>query len=337
MPDAPPTLSVVIPVYNGEETIGACLNALFASTFGDFEALVVDDASTDDTTGVVNTFPCKLLPGAANSGPAAVRNLGAAHTSGRILFFLDADVVVEPETLSQIVAAFDSRPEISALFGSYHPDCVPNDFVSRYKNLLHHFTHQNSREDATTFCGGFGAIRRDAFFAVGGFDPGRRFLEDVEMGHRLSQAGHRIWLNKRLMFYHCKRYTLLGLIRSDVVGRAIPWTRLIMATRMARNDLNTKTHNVLSVPLSFALLATLPAFVMRWGALACAGLFAMLVGLNFGFLRFVRHERGVWFACCAALMCWLGYLYSGVGLLLGVLGHLRDKMRRHGIGSERTT
>jgi glycosyltransferase involved in cell wall biosynthesis len=335
MPDALITLSVIIPVYNGEETIAACLNSLYASTYQDFETIVVDDGSTDGTTTVVKGFPCKLMECAVNGGPGAGRNLAAAHAAGRILFFLDADILIEPHTLSRIVAAFDSHPEISVLFGSYHSDCVPTDFYSRYKNLLHHYTHQNSREDATTFWSGAGAIRREAFFAVGGFDPRWRFLEDVEMGLRLSQAGHRIRLDKRLFCYHCKRYTLFGLIRSDVIGRAIPWTRLILATRRVRNDLNTQTHNMLSVPLSFVLLAGLPAIVIWQGALVWAGLFALLVWLNRGFLGFVRRERGVGFASCATLMCWVGYLYSGVGLLLGILGHLRDKRRRPAIESER--
>ena len=105
------------------------------------------------------------------------------------------------------------------------------------RTFLHHYTHQTSKEEAATFCGGVGVIRRDAFFSVGGFDPKHRFMEDVELGIRLHRAGHRIRLHKELQVTHLKHYTFAGLIRSDVIGRAIPWTRIMLDSRVIRNDL----------------------------------------------------------------------------------------------------
>ena len=245
------------------------------------------------------------------------RNLGAAQSAGGILFFLDADILVAPDSLSEIARAMAERPEISALFGSFASTTMPDNFAAVYKNLRHHYTHQTSNEEAATFCGGFGAIRREAFFAVGGFNPNQRFMEDIDLGYRLHRAGHRIWLHKRLQFIHCKHYTLAKLIHADIFGRAVPWTRLMLDSRVFRSDLNTQAHNVWSLPLSYLLLATL--FVPMLWLPVTLPLAAMLLWLNRGFLGVTRRERGWFFAVRAALMCWLGYLYSGIGALLGLL------------------
>jgi glycosyltransferase involved in cell wall biosynthesis len=322
-------LSVIIPVRNGETTIRQCLNRVYASTFRDFEVIVVDDHSIDGTAAIVRSFPCQLISSAENLGAGRARNLGAASAHGRIFYFLDADILVNAETFGRAVDAFRCHPEYSAMFGSFEKNTPAEGFVSVYKNLLHHYTHQTSSEEAGTFCGGLGAIRRDAFFEVGGFDPKWRYMEDVELGCRLHRAGHRIWLNKQLQATHLKRYTFAGLIHSDVSRRAIPWTRIMLDSRVIRSDLNTQAHNVASVPVSFLLLAAL-VIPRLWSPLGLPIFLpaAVLLILNRGFLAFVRRERGFIFMTGAILMCWLGYLYSGVGAVIGLLGYIRDSFRR---------
>jgi glycosyltransferase involved in cell wall biosynthesis len=319
-------LSVIIPVYNGEVTIRQCLERVYASTFRDFEVIVIDDHSTDGTSAIVRSFPCQLICCPENLGPGYARNLGAASASGRILYFLDADILVKSDTFSQAMDALRCHPECSAMFGSYERNTPGDNFASVYKNLLHHYTHQTSKEEAATFCGGVGVIRRDAFFSVGGFDPKHRFMEDVELGIRLHRAGHRIRLHKELQVTHLKHYTFAGLIRSDVIGRAIPWTRIMLDSRVIRNDLNTRAHNVASVPVSFLLLAALaiPSLWLPLGLPAAA----VFLALNRGFLGFTWRERGFIFLGGAILMCWFGYLYSGVGASIGWFGYVLGSFRK---------
>ncbi len=321
-----PALSVIVPAYNAEATIRQCLEGVQASTFRDFELIVVDDCSTDRTADIVRSFACKLIRAPENLGPGRARNLGVAHASGRVFYFLDADILVKPGTFASAMNALESHPESSALFGSFEKDTPANNFVSKYKNLLHYYTHQTSREDAATFCGGFGMIRRGAFCEACGFDPKRRFMEDVDLGMRLYRTGHRIRLEKDLRVTHLKRYTFLSLIRSDVVGRAIPWTRLMLDSRVIRNDLNTRIHNVASVPVSFLLLAAVlvPNLWSPFGLpLCCAAM--ILIALNRGFFGFVRRERGFAFLLGAIPMCWFGYLYSAAGAGFAWCGYLRDR------------
>jgi glycosyltransferase involved in cell wall biosynthesis len=312
-------VSVIIPVYNAGETVERCLKSVFNSDYKNFEVIIVDDKSTDRSLDIATEFPCNVVRMTKNSGAAAARNKGAEVSHGGILFFLDSDIIIEKNTIEQIAKTFQSKPEISALFCSYQMNTIPENFFSIYKNLIHHHTHQTSCESAATFCGGFGAMKRDVFFRFGGFDESYRSLEDMELGYRLYQSGYKIYLNKEIQVTHCKKYTFLNLIKSDVINRAIPWTQIILNKKFFRNDLNTKVNNVLSVPLSLLLLFNLP-LLFFWPK--CGYLFILLLAfllvLNGDFYLFVLRKKGGMFTLKAILMNWFNYLYSGAGWTIGV-------------------
>lgn len=157
-------------------------------------------------------------------GPASARNRGARHASGSIFLFVDADVVVQRDTLSRAVAFFRARPDIAAVFGSYDDAPAEMNFVSQYKNLQHHFVHQRAAPEAATFGAGCGAVRREAFEAVGGFDAKRYpqpSVEDIELGYRLRRMGCEIALDRGLQVKHLKRWTFFSLLRTDIFNRAL--------------------------------------------------------------------------------------------------------------------
>jgi glycosyltransferase involved in cell wall biosynthesis len=322
-------ISVIIPAHNAAWIVADCLQAVFQSTFRDFEVIVVNDCSTDQTAEIARGFPCTVLATSFKSGAGAARNLGAASASAEILVFVDSDVLIKPDSLAAVAAAFESEPALAGLFGSYEAATAPGNFTSVFKNLQHHYTHQTSNERANTFWSGFGAVRRTPFEEVGGFPSGRK-MEDVELGYRLTLNGHRIRLRKDLRVLHCKRYTLAKLIQSDLFDRAVPWVCLMLELRIFRNDLNTRDHNVMSVPLSVLLLAwplldwlTASANLYVWALLPIL-VIGFLV-LNRGFLNFVRREKGLPFAAGASVLCWLGYLYSGVGVAIGLLMYWKHR------------
>lgn len=317
-------ISVIIPVYNAQEAVGDCLKSVFTSDYKNFEVVVVDDSSTDDSPNIVNLFPCKIVSMTENVGPAAARNRGAEVSRGEFLFFLDSDIIIERSTIGQILKTFESKPDIDALFCSYQKNTVPSNFYSEYKNFVHHYTHQNSLEEAATFCGGFGAIKREVFFKFGGFNENYRSLEDMEFGYRLYEGGCKIYLNKQIQVTHCKNYDFISLIKSDVLNRAIPWTKLMLHRRIFRSDLNVKMNNVLSVPVAFLILFNLPLiYFLPKSAFVFVLLTGLFLLLNQRFFRFVLKEKGIRFTIKTVLMNWFSYLYSGVGLIIGLTGFMK--------------
>jgi hypothetical protein len=85
----PPVVSVVMPVYNAAATLEECLTRLGQSTFEDFEVVVVDDGSTDESNDILARFPVRVVSSTGRIGPAAARNLGAHAATGEFLFFID--------------------------------------------------------------------------------------------------------------------------------------------------------------------------------------------------------------------------------------------------------
>jgi GT2 family glycosyltransferase len=300
---------------------------------------VLDDASTDDSPGVAAALGATVLRLDHRSGPAAARNRGAEAARGEHLFFVDADVVVHPETVGQVAAAFAADPTVDALFGSYDRQPGAANFLSQYKNLFHHFVHQQGSAEASTFWSGCGAIKRSVFLEMGGFDTtyDRPCIEDIELGARLRRAGRRIALVKEIQASHLKRWTLPGIVRSDVWDRGVPWTELILRDGRLPDDLNLKLSQRLSTVLAYALVGALaaalvatPAMAGRvvglpprtWAAIAAA-LLLLLVAINRRFYGFFARERGALFAVRVVPLHVLYYLYSGVALVIGVARHVR--------------
>src|SRR5262249_46313270 len=147
-----------------------------------------------------------------------------------IVFFIDSDVRAYPDTLARVFSAFSQDPDLSALIGSYDDSPDSPDFLSQYKNLMHCYTHQTARQKASTFWTGCGAIRRNVFLELSGFDEQRYrrpAIEDIELGYRLQAGDYKIMLDRNLIVRHLKKWTFWGLVKTDVMDRGIPWTELI--------------------------------------------------------------------------------------------------------------
>jgi GT2 family glycosyltransferase len=265
-------------------------------------------------------MPVRILDIAAGPrGPAYARNRGAEAARGAILFFVDADIVLSRGALRRVVSLFQERTDVAAVFGSYDNRPAAAGMVSRYRNLLHHYVHQNGNREAFTFWAGCGAIRRPIFQKISGFDE-KRFsrpsIEDIELGYRLRRSGYRILLDKGLQGTHLKSWNLYSLIQTDVACRAIPWSRLILDTHKAPNDLNLKLEQRLSVILVGFALAFLALALVRSEFLSLAVVALLsLVFLNRKLYTFFLRQQGVFFMAACIPLHFLYYLYGGLGYL----------------------
>src|SRR5215475_4623924 len=333
------TLSVIVPVYNSTACLKQCLDALARSQYDDFEVLVVDDGSDEPVGPLASSFGFNYLRIDGPGGPARARNLGAAQVNGRYLVFVDADVCVHPDALARFASAFASDSQVAAVIGSYDDSPAEKNFLSQYKNLFHHYVHHASDGDVPTFWSGCGAISRDLFLAIGGFDEKRYrrpAIEDIELGVWMSADGYRITLDSRIRGKHLKRWTLWGLCKTDIFDRGVPWTRLMLRAGSIASTLNVKPAQRVSVALAgltgLATLAVLWRPVMLIAAAASA---LVVTGLNFDFYRFFAARRGVWFALRVAPLHWLYFFYCGFSVVLGTLLHYLERVGSGKQASER--
>src|SRR5262245_42758452 len=314
-----PNISVIIPVYNGAAYLNSCLQAVAASNYRCYECIVVDDGSTDGGRNIAAQFPMSVRVvhlAEGPRGPAYARNRGAEAARGAILFFLDADIVLSSGALRRVANQFQERTDVAAVFGSYDRRPAVAGVVSKYRNLLHHFVHQNGNREASTFWAGCGAIRRSVFEAIGGFDE-RRFrrpsIEDIELGYRLRQSGYRILLDKGLQGTHLKSWNLYSLIRTDIRCRALPWSRLILETKKLPNDLNLKVGQRLSFALvALACLFVLSSIVEPSLLVGSASALVAVAIINRGLYALFIRQGGIRFALVCFGLHVAYYLYSGL-------------------------
>lgn len=315
-----PRLSVVIPIHNGANHLPQCLEALRASTRPPDEIVVVDDSSTDDSAAVARSHDCKLVEVTAGPhGPATARNRGVRATSGDIIVFIDCDVAVHPQALGLMEEQFLADDNVSAVFGSYDNAPPTRGWVSRYRNLLHHYVHQVSRREAFSFWAGCGAIRREAFEGADGFDETYRWasIEDIELGVRLRVAGHRLLLCREIQATHRKQWTLREVIHTDIFYRAVPWTRLLFSQRRMPTDLNLRWENRVSAVAAWALLFCALSGRAEPLPLGIAGAAtALLLACNWNLYRLFGRRGGIRFTIAAVALHWLHFLYASATFIV---------------------
>lgn len=283
-------ISVIVPVYNGADVLPSCLKSVRNSSFTNFECIVVDDGSADNSAEVALEYGARVISTGRNRGPAHARNVAARVARGEIILFLDADVCISHQGMERIFAAFADDSELTAVIGSYDDSPEAPDFLSRYRNLLHCYTHRHGKRRASTFWSGCGAIRRQAFLEQGGFDETyeRPSIEDIELGYRLSRAGKKLILDPEIMVKHLKHWSFGCMVRTDVRDRGIPWTELILRSRNLPNDLNLKISQRASVGLAAALI---PAALIALRASGQGFLLPVFAAL---FLAFASLAASYW-------------------------------------------
>ena len=313
-----PTISVVIPVYNAAHVIARVVAPLLVALDRHEidEILVVDDCSTDQSIDEIATYPrITCIRTVRQSGPAGARNLAALQATGEILWFVDSDVI-DAHDSARIVGHSFTDPDTVAVMGCYDDSPTAPNFLSQYKNLVHHFYHRQANVEASTFWAGCGAVRTTAFRAVGGFDAKTyKFpsIEDIELGYRLRDAGGKILLNTSLQGKHLKEWRLGNLLHTEIFRRAIPWSQLMLRRGAVTDDLNVsrveRLRALCVMLLSMATLLALTGLVSWW---IPGGLFVVDIVASRTFLSFFFTAGGWWLMVRAYLMHRLYYLYSSV-------------------------
>ena len=327
------TISVIIPVYKGGQDFQQCLNALATSSISPDEIIIVADGGMNGPPRPHKSLAARIIETPLPGGPARARNLGAQQATGDILFFFDADVAIQPDTIQKVKEIFSTTPQLSALFGSYDDAPGKSNFLSQYRNLLHHYVHQTGNKNASTFWSGCGAIRRDVFLKFNGFNEtlfDKPAIEDIELGYRLKKAGYQIQLCKDIQVKHLKRWSAVSIVKTDFFQRALPWTALILRDRNFLNDLNTDSASRASVILTFllpvALLAAFwqPVLFMLFAVMSC-----FLIFLNRQLYQFFREKRGSWFTIKVLPWHWFYYVYSGLAFAIGIVDFFLGTLRGH--------
>ncbi len=113
-------ISIIIPIYQHAKEINECLESIFCQTFKNYEIIVVNDGSTDNTLDVLEKYKDKVkIISQKNQGAAAARNVGYANSQGEFILFCDADMVLKPEMLEKLLDALKNNQDKSYAYSSF--------------------------------------------------------------------------------------------------------------------------------------------------------------------------------------------------------------------------
>lgn len=319
-------IAVVMPVRNAEGTIRAALESVFASSVRPAEVVVVDDSCTDRSIEIARGFPVKVVASVPPGGVAAARNTGASAASAGILFFLDADVVLDPGAFEAAIGAL-ADPGVSVAIGLQSARAAFPGVATLYKNYWLHYTYARRAARVAVLYSSAVAIRREPFEKVGGFDPNYRSpnIEDSELGKRITEAGYRVAVVPEMEFLHVKRYTAAGMVRTDF-HRTVGMTKVQLRDRFRR----IVRGNYSSIPTSFLVSCLAPWIaipLLAAGRPAAALLLppALVLLLNADWLRSLARAEGTRAAVAGVVFLHLDVLAVNLGAIWGCLEYLAGK------------
>jgi glycosyltransferase involved in cell wall biosynthesis len=218
------SLSVIIPVYNDPSGLKDTVEGILQTRFdGEFEIVIVDNNSTDDTYDVAQSYAARhdrvhaVIEDDIQSSYAA-RNTGIDHATGDVLVFVDADITMDPDWLDTIATEIDDEEYLTYDVEVYVPD-GEDTWVARY-NEHTSFPIEEYAENRDFGGGGCIAVRREVFKNVGRFDHRLISGGDAEFGHRVAASGREIRFTPETHVHHPARTSLRSQIKKEIrVGR----------------------------------------------------------------------------------------------------------------------
>lgn len=326
-------ISVVIPNRNSQHTIGECLKAAYASSYRRYEVIVVDDASEDRSREIIREFPCRLIELKQRGGVSKARNLGAMHSRGEILLFIDSDCLLKRDSLDVVNRTFEDGARVVG--GSYTP--IPRDsdnFFSTFQSVFVNYHETKGEPDyIAAHCM---AIDRKVFKEAGGFIEGSFIgfeagVEDVELSHRLKRMGYRLKMHPELLVEHIFNFNLFKSLK-NAYKKSKLWTAYSLKNRDILKTSGTASRELklnvvifvvsmgtvgLSLIIGFEYLIILPV------------LFLINIYFNRGLLGAFHSAMGLGFTLKAAAYYFLVYPVAiGLGALVGSINSLIGRWKR---------
>jgi len=319
-----PKFSVIVPAFNAEITLRDCLKALNDQTAlkADYEVIVVDDGSSDDTSKIAKQYNVKCVY-QTNLGPAAARNRGASGAKGKIILFTDADCIPDRNWIYEMALPFEDS-KVMGVKGAYKTRqtqlaarFAQAEFEDRYDLLQQHA----SIDMIDTYSAAF---RKDIFEQMGGFDE--RFTsannEDTDFSYRLAAAGYKMVFNARAFVYHTHPDTLAKYLR---VKFWRGYWRMVVYRRYPNKAVkDSYTPGVIKIQaLSMALALSL--FLFSWlipGLLYLGLLFSFIILLSSFPFSFKVYRRDRALALASPMFVFLRAFVFSIGSFLGLVRSL---------------
>ncbi|MCX5718340.1 MAG: glycosyltransferase [Nitrospirae bacterium] len=319
-------ISVIIPNYNGSSTIGRCLEAAFSSEYDNFDIIVTDDCSTDNSAAIIKEFPCKFISLDKHSGASKARNAGAKNSSGEVLFFIDADCLLQKNTLASVNKTFLAG-EDSIIGGTYTVIPYNDSFFSAFQSIFINYS-ETKKEPPDYIPTHAMVISSEIFMKSGGFQENfLPILEDVEFSHRLRKMGYKLTMNSEILVRHIFNFTLIKSIK-NAFRKSLYWTIYSLKNKDLLTDSGTaSTELKFSVASFFLSIFLLLLFFLTWDGIPIILIFILqtinIRIVNRKLVKAFLDAKGLLFAFGSCLYYIILYpIPIGAGAFSGILRYM---------------
>jgi len=320
-------ISVVIPVYNSALTLKECLDAIFHSSFNDFEVIVVSDNSSDDSVQIAKQYQCKIIELNENRGPGFARNKGAQLAKGEILLFVDSDVIIDKESLNSLNNKFNDN-DVNVVQGVYSHEPNYQNIATQYQQSFYcYYSWDLNIKYTSSLITNCFAIRRDIFEDVKGFNTDIKgaTCEDEEFGYVLIEKGHKILILRQLNGKHRVNYNFKKLIKRNF-AIYIDTTKSYLRNKTYVKKVKQLNYwKVLTgIPLFGLILLSFVGIVFLpnkeiWSIFLFLNIIFIL--LHLGFIKFVTKTKGLIKGFGVMVVCYLDAFIMLTSVLYGSLSY----------------
>ena len=327
-------ISVIIPNYNGEKTLDLCLAAATSINDEAVEIIVVDDCSDDRSRDIIRRFPCTLIEASPRAGASRARNLGAQQANGEILFFTDADCLLQENTLSQLRIMLSSADSNTVIGGTYTPQPYDPIFFSRFQSVFINYNETRNPPRPDYIATHAMAINTDLFHRSGGFAENLwPILEDVEYSHRLRRSGVTLVMQPTIQVQHIFNFSLFDSCR-NAARKTRYWIQYSLKTDDLFADSGTASIE-LKLNVSVFFICLLLLFGLAPGSTVALAVITLLCFTNLYINRLLfkafYDANGPIFGLEAGLYYLLVYpIPVAVGSIAGLSDLLRNSPRKQG-------
>lgn len=312
-------LSVIIPVYNDEKFLKECLTSIFNSDYNDFEVIVVDDNSKDNSVEVAKKFPCRVIELKKNEGVANARNQGVEAAKGDILVFFDSDIIIEKDTLSKFAKAHED-PTVKVCQCQISTKSVTEGFIPDLIALTWHNIFNVMGKNPSYLSTMAFSIEKKVFNEIGGFNTSFESSggEEFEIGMELKKYGYLIDSDQSFKVSHHYQYfwprfkTLFR--RSNVYGKIF----------FNRNFKFDKGHGTMKEGVnSIISMAGIPLLItslfIPYALIVFLATIIIQNIIDIDKNKFIIKNRGFLFYITSIIPNYLWYLAMGLGITKTVI------------------
>jgi glycosyltransferase involved in cell wall biosynthesis len=221
---SPPRFSIIIPAFNSGKTIAKCIRSVLAQSFRDFEVIVVDDGSSDETVRIVSSFECVRLLEQENAGPGCARNRGIKFADGDYCIFLDSDDLWFPDALSIIHSQIEHGKEPGLVIASAILNSGQKDLTTLERDRLlvveEYLNYYSAADHAISVVGCCFAVKTAQLRMMEEpFLPEPLNAEDLHLLMRLGLVGGFVWIRKpEVLIYNTDSNGLMSQTLKTIRG-----------------------------------------------------------------------------------------------------------------------